>query len=340
MRKALSLAEQGFPKTRPNPMVGAVLVSKDQEIIGEGFHRAYGEPHAEVVCLNDAQLKGASADVIASSTLYVTLEPCAHSGKTPPCIDTIISHNIKKIVVSTLDPNPLVNGEGIAALQRAGIEVITGVLEKESQLLNKRFFCFHQKKRPYVILKWAQTIDGFIAQEDGTSKWISGESARGLVHKWRDEEMAIMIGTMTAILDNPFLTSRLVGGRNPVRIILDRELKIPTSFNVFDESAKTILFNELEDYNYGAAELVKIPFDADLLPHILDILYQRGLQSLIVEGGSKLLHSFIDLKLWDEARIVVNEKKFLKGIPAPKMTLPHEPTMSFLHDKDKLYIIS
>jgi diaminohydroxyphosphoribosylaminopyrimidine deaminase/5-amino-6-(5-phosphoribosylamino)uracil reductase len=339
MQAALMLAERGFPRTRPNPLVGAVLVADDGRILGEGFHAAYGGDHAEVACLKDAHQQGHLAPQIAAATLYVTLEPCAHTGKTPPCVEAILKAGIKKVIVACVDPNPLVQGKGIAALQQAGVDVQIGIMEAEARVLNKRFFCFHEQKRPYIILKWAQTHDGFMAKADGSSRWISGEAARGLVHKWRDEEMAIMVGTTTAILDNPYLTSRIIGGRNPVRVVLDRELKIPTSFNVFDESAQTILFNALENYSYGAAELIKVPFDQHLLPTIMKILYERNMTSLIVEGGPTLLRSFLDLQLWDEARIFVNEKVFGAGIAAPQLTLPARPVMTFAHEHDALYII-
>ena len=340
MRRALELAERGFPFTRPNPMVGAVLVL-DQQVIAEGWHVRLGDAHAEVSCFQDAADKNIDPKKIAAATLYVTLEPCAHTGKTPPCVEAILRRGVKNIVVGTLDPNPIVNGKGVRALEQGGASVTVGVLENECRALNKRFFCFHEKKRPYIIFKWAQTADGFIARKDNSSKWISGEAARGLVHKWRDEESAIMVGTNTVIFDNPYLTSRVQGGRNPVRVLIDREQKIPTSFHVFDESATTLLYNESEDYSYGAAELIKIPFDDKLLSTVVSDLHQRGVQSMIIEGGAALINSFIKSDLWDEARIFITEKTFGSGILAPTLKPPAalQPAMTLGTEQDRLFVI-
>ena len=315
---ALELAQKGFPNTRPNPMVGAVLVY-DRKVIAQGYHHGFGLPHAEIEAFNDAYSKGVSDELIAQSTLYVTLEPCCHFGKTPPCVDAIIKSGVKKVVVATQDPNPKVAGNGIQKLKQANVEVITGCLENQARKLNQRFFTFHEKKRPFVILKWAQTSDGYIARSDYSSKWISSELSRQLAHQWRDQEMAIMIGTNTAVHDNPKLTARVPNGRNPTRIILDRTQRVPTSFFVFDESAPVVIYNEQEDHSKNLLSLVKINFDDCVIQTILSDLCLRGIQSVIVEGGAKLLNSFLSAQLWDEARIFTGQEKFLKGIMAPKL---------------------
>jgi diaminohydroxyphosphoribosylaminopyrimidine deaminase/5-amino-6-(5-phosphoribosylamino)uracil reductase len=343
MQVALELARKGFPNTRPNPMVGAVFV-RDGNVIAQGYHRGYGLPHAEIEALNDAYNKGISDELIRQSTLYVTLEPCCHFGKTPPCVDAIIKSGVKKVIVSTLDPNPKVGGKGIQQLKQANIEVIVGCLEKESRQLNKRFFTYHEHKRPYVILKWAQTADGFIARSDYSSKWISNDQSRQLVHQWRDQEMAIMVGTNTAVFDNPKLTCRVPNGRNPIRIVLDRTQRVPTSFFVFDESAPVIIYNEQEDYSKNLISLVKINFDDSLIQTILSDLFARGIQSLIVEGGAKLLNSFLDAQIWDEARVFRGQESFKEGIKAPILNLEATPnkysSQKFNLDSDTLEIIS
>jgi diaminohydroxyphosphoribosylaminopyrimidine deaminase/5-amino-6-(5-phosphoribosylamino)uracil reductase len=247
------------------------------------------------------------------------LEPCCHFGKTPPCVDAIIKSGVKKVIVSTLDPNPKVGGKGIQQLKQANIEVIVGCLEKESRQLNKRFFTYHEHKRPYVILKWAQTADGFIARSDYSSKWISNDQSRQLVHQWRDQEMAIMVGTNTVVFDNPKMTCRVPNGRNPIRIVLDRTQRVPTSFFVFDESAPVIIYNEQEDYNKDFVSLVKVNFDDKLINTILSDLYDRGIQSLIVEGGAQLLNTFLINMNWDEARIFTGQVLFGEGIKAPEL---------------------
>jgi diaminohydroxyphosphoribosylaminopyrimidine deaminase/5-amino-6-(5-phosphoribosylamino)uracil reductase len=246
MKRCLDLAMQGCGSVAPNPMVGAVLVYSNK-IIGEGYHQQYGGPHAEVNCINSVLAE--NKKFIPNSTLYVSLEPCNHHGKTPPCSDLIIQHKIPELVIGCKDPFELVNGTGIEKLKKAGVNIHPFLLEKEAVELNKRFFHFHQKKRPYIILKWAQTDDGFIALPKGIPLKISNEITDQLVHRWRSEEAAIIVGTNTAINDNPSLTNRLWGGANPIRIIIDKNLKVPTDHKIYDQSSVTYIFNEIEEKN-------------------------------------------------------------------------------------------
>ena len=295
MLRCLELAKSGLGKVAPNPLVGCVIVYKDK-IIGEGFHRKYGGPHAEVHAVNsvidDAKLK--------ESTLYVNLEPCSHYGKTPPCTDLIIRKKIKKVVIGCRDVYAEVDGKGIEKLKKAGIEVITGVLEEESREINKRFFTYHQKKRPYIILKWAQTLDGFIDKRRDHRKVkdarITNEISRSLVHKWRTEEQGIMVGTETAIADNPKLNVRNWTGKNPLRIAVDRSLRIPETHHLLDRSVPTLIFCEKEKENKENLKFYKINFANQSLQEMLDLMYKNNIQSIIVEGGEKLLNSFIKIK--------------------------------------------
>lgn len=320
MGRCLELAEQGLGFVAPNPMVGCLLEYQGQ-IVAEGFHRRYGSEHAEVDALKGVE----DPKILAQGTLYVSLEPCSHFGKTPPCAEFLVRKGIRKVVVATLDPNPKVSGEGVAYLKNNGVEVEVGMLSTEAKELNKRFFTFHENARPYVILKWAETADGFIAKEDYTSKWISSEASRKLVHRWRAEESAVLVGTHTVIHDNPSLTARgesnVDGSRDPIRIVIDRSLKIPTSFSIFDERAKTILYNEIENYDYPPATLVKIDFSRDIIPQILSDLHSRKVLSVIVEGGAATLSSFLAVDTWDEARVFVGRQNFSKGIKAPKLSI-------------------
>ena len=330
MRRALELAGHGLGTVSPNPMVGCVLVNQDK-IIGEGWHQTYGGAHAEVNAINAVHDKSA----LSKSTLYVNLEPCSHHGKTPPCADLIISSGIKHVVVANQDPNPLVAGQGISKLRNAGIEVLEGVLKDQGDLLNKRFFTFHQKKRPYIILKWAETSDGFIARPNHDSKWISNEHSRQLVHKYRAEEDAIMVGRKTAKYDNPELTVRLWSGTNPVRIVIDPELSLDNRIKLYDGSVPTLCYNRIKNVTSENLELVKIPKEG-IIPFILNDLYQRNIQSLLVEGGATLLNSFILPGYWDEARVFVAAKKFEKGVKAPFMKI--DPRHQRLIDQDELNI--
>ncbi len=327
MRRCLELAKLGSGNTAPNPMVGAVVVHNDR-IIGEGYHRQYGQAHAEVNAINAVK----NRELLKKSTIYVNLEPCAHFGKTPPCADLITKMKIPRVVIGCVDTFAKVSGKGIEKLRQANCEVKLGVLEQESQELNKRFFTFHSKKRPYIILKWAETIDGFIdieraANEDAKSYWITNLTAKKLVHKWRTEEAAFMIGTNTAINDNPQLTVREWLGRNPVRIVIDNSLRLPSNLRLFDHEARTIVFNSQKNTRINNIEFVKIDFK-NTLQEILNVLYSLEIQSIMVEGGSILLNSFIENNLWDEARIFVGNKKFYKGVKAPVFNAnPHKTTM-------------
>ena len=323
MKRALELAQKGFGSVAPNPMVGCVIVV-DDKIIAEGYHRQYGQPHAEVNAINAVTDK----EILKQSTLYVTLEPCSHFGKTPPCADLIIEHKIPTVVIGSLDPNVLVSGKGIEKLVNAGINVKSGIMEEECKKLNKRFFTFHKKKRPYIILKWAQTKDGFIDQErteDSTQKalQISNKDSKKLLHKWRSEEQAIMVGTNTALLDNPQLTVREVEGNNPLRVTIDKWLRIPKTFHLFDKTTPTLVFTAINEPSVTNLEFIKIDFELPVIPQMTAELHKRNITSLLVEGGEQLLNSFIDSGYWDEARVFVSEQLINKGVKAPILkTLP------------------
>ncbi len=311
MQRALDLAVLGTGSVSPNPRVGCVVVHEGK-IIGEGWHRQYGGPHAEVNAIQSVS----DASLLPFSTLYVNLEPCSHFGKTPPCADLLIEKKVKKVVVANLDSNPLVAGSGIKKMRAAGIEVITGVLEKRGRELNKRFFTFVEKQRPYIILKWAQTSDGFMAHENYESKWITGELARQQVHQWRSEEDAVLVGTRTAAHDNPQLTVRDWSGRNPTRVVLDRFLRLSEKLHLFDRSQPTLCYNVLKHEEHSNLKLIRID-ENDFLPQLLRDLYQRKIQSVIVEGGAQTLCHFINGGVWDEARIFISPRSFIKGIAAP-----------------------
>ncbi len=311
MQRAFDLARNGIGHVSPNPLVGCVIVH-NKRIIGEGWHQKYGEAHAEVNAINTAEDKA----LLKEATVYVTLEPCSHFGKTPPCTDLLISSCVKKVVIANVDTNPKVAGEGIKRMRAAGIEVVTGILDKEGREFNKRFFTFIEKRRPYIILKWAQTTDGFIARHNRDSKWISNEYSRQLVHKWRTEEDAILVGTKTAEFDNPKLNVRDWAGRNPTRIVIDRFLKLPESLHLFDRSQKTICYNLLKHEEQENLLLIRIP-EENFIEELVADLYKRNIQSIIIEGGAQTLQSFVDANLWDEARVFTGEKSFGKGIKTP-----------------------
>lgn len=319
MKRCLDLAVKGLGQVAPNPMVGCVIVY-DDEIIGEGYHEQYGQAHAEVNAINSVKSK----EFLKKSTLYVNLEPCSHFGKTPPCADLIIENKIPYVVIGSIDTNSLVSGKGIEKLAKAGIDVKVGVMEAECKNLNKRFFTYHEKKRPYIILKWAQTSDGFIdakRNEENTSKpiQISNSDSKKLLHLWRSQEQAIIIGTNTALLDNPQLTVREVKGKNPLRITIDKWLRIPKHFNLFDKSTPTLIFTSIDEPSQKNLEYVKIDFEKTIIPQVLKELYKRNIQSLLVEGGELLLKSFIDEGFWDSARVFVSDKELKKGVTAPIM---------------------
>lgn len=310
MQRALELAELGRGNVSPNPMVGCVVVHEGK-IIGEGWHRKYGEAHAEVNAINSIEDKSQ----LTQSTVYVTLEPCSHHGKTPPCADLLIEHKVNKAVIAIQDSNPMVGGQGIAKLRAAGIDVDVGLLRQEADELNKRFFTSMNQKRPYIILKWAQTADEYVARENYDSKWISNEYSRKLVHKWRAEEDAILVGTNTARYDNPQLNVRHWEGSDPVRIVIDKNLNLSKDLKLFDGSQSTICYSLLKSDN-GSIEYVQVD-EKNLLNDILADLHKRKIQSVIVEGGAHLLNAFIAQNLWDEARIFTSTTTFGKGISAP-----------------------
>jgi diaminohydroxyphosphoribosylaminopyrimidine deaminase/5-amino-6-(5-phosphoribosylamino)uracil reductase len=319
MKRCLEIAQDGLGFVSPNPMVGSVIVHNDR-IIGEGYHKKFGGPHAEVNAINSVT----NPELLSQSTLYVNLEPCSHQGKTPPCTDLIIENRISRVVISNVDPHKMVMGKGIQKLRDAGIDVITDVLKKEGDELNRRFFTFHRKFRPYIILKWAQTADGFIDRErDNTipqkPTWITNEQARMLVHKWRSEEQSILVGTNTVFLDNPKLNVRDWVGNNPVRILIDRRLRLPRNLNLFDGSSKTLVFTECEEEESDIKNLdfITVEFDEYLPEHILGELWRRNILSVIIEGGTKTLQTFINAGLWDEARVFTGNKYFINGIKAP-----------------------
>ncbi len=296
-------------------MVGAVLVYNDI-IIGEGYHQQYGQAHAEVNCIESVAAE--NKHLIEKSILYVSLEPCTHFGKTPPCADLIIKHKIPTVVIGCRDIFAAVDGKGIEKLKAAGVKVTVGVLENEAIDLNKRFFTFHKHQRPYIILKWAQSKNEKISGINGERVFISNEFTNRLVHQWRTEEAAIMVGTNTALKDNPALTARLYPGKNPVRLVIDMNLKLPHTLQLFDITVKTIVFNQQKNEAGAMLSFYKINSREKTIPQILNILYTLQIQSVIVEGGAKLLQAFIDDNLWDEARVITNlELKIAGGINAP-----------------------
>ena len=317
MQRCLQLALLGAGNVAPNPMVGTVLVHEDV-IIGEGYHKRYGEAHAEVNCINSVSEHNRT--LIEKSTIYVSLEPCAHFGKTPPCADLIIANRIPEVVIGCKDNYLEVNGKGIEKLRSAGIDVISGILEKEAVELNKRFFTFHKQGRPYIILKWAESSDRKIAKSDFTKIAISNEFSNRIVHKWRSEEAAIMVGTNTALYDNPSLTTRLWEGNNPARILLDKNLKVPASHHLLNGQTATIIFNSIKNETGEKIFYNKLAEEELVIQQILKKLHQQKIQSVIIEGGAKLLQSFIDEGYWDEARVITNEQLIIgEGINAPEL---------------------
>jgi diaminohydroxyphosphoribosylaminopyrimidine deaminase / 5-amino-6-(5-phosphoribosylamino)uracil reductase len=317
MDRCLQLAQLGQGRTGTNPMVGSVLVHEGV-VIGEGYHEQYGQAHAEVNCLYS--VKADHLPLIERSTLYVSLEPCAHFGKTPPCADLIIEKRIPKVVIGCRDPFPLVDGKGIEKLQGAGVEVILGVREDLCRELNKRFFTFHTKHRPYIVLKWAQTADGSIANGNYRRLRISNPMTNRLVHCWRSEEMAILVGTNTALFDDPELTTRLWPGPNPVRLVVDMGLRLPASLKLFDGQHRTIVFNKLRHSEHFNLLYYQVSEDASLVHQLLDVLYGLKIQSVLVEGGAALLQTFIDEGMWDEVRVITNEERsVVSGLPAPRI---------------------
>lgn len=311
MRRALELARNGAGYVSPNPLVGCVIVHNDV-IVGEGWHKQYGGPHAEVNAIESVEDKS----ILEHCTLYVNLEPCTHTGKTPPCVDLVIRHKLGQVVVANEDPNPLVAGNGIRKLRDAGIPVTSGILAEAGYQLNRRFFTYMLKKRAHVILKWAETSDGFIARKSNDSKWISDAYSRQLVHKWRTEEDAILVGSGTAALDNPLLNVRNWTGRNPVRVVIDRHLKLASNLHLFDGKQRTICYNLVKDESRDNLTFVKLP-DEKMVESLVKDLFDQKIQSVIVEGGAGILNAFVDAGVWDEARIFVSPHTFSDGVPAP-----------------------
>ena len=321
MERCIELAMLGLGTVSPNPMVGAVIVCDDR-IIGEGYHQKFGEAHAEVIAIQNVFAVFTDAEKrLKRSTIYVSMEPCSHYGKTPPCADLIISNNIPKVIVGCRDPFSKVDGKGIEKLKDAGIEVIEGIMESECLELNKRFYTRVQKQRPYIILKWAQSRDGFFAPFDGEQKWITSSPSKQLVHRWRSEEDAILIGKRTAEIDNPQLNVREWRGADPVRVIVDRNLELPNDLNVFDQSQETIIFNELKTEIIEKTRYLQLENFDTLLPQLICYqLYLMDIQSIIIEGGAKMLSLFISAGLWDEARVFTGPEHWGKGILAPTLS--------------------
>ena len=318
IKRCIELAKNGLGTTYPNPMVGSVIVY-DGKIIGEGWHKKAGEPHAEVNAINSVKDKS----LLQKATIYVSLEPCSHFGKTPPCCNLIIENKIPNVVIGTVDSNVKVAGNGIKKLIEAGIQVNVGVLEKECHDLNKRFFTFHEKKRPYIILKWAQSQDGFIAPSEKLEKkpvWITNPYSRQMVHKWRSEEQAILVGTQTVIDDNPKLDTRDWAGDNPIRLALDQNNRIPENSQILNNQVKTILFSKSKTAVIKENTTFEcIDFQKNVAKQIVESLYEHQIQSVIIEGGSQTLQTFIDAKLWDEARVFIGNIHFTNGKKAPQL---------------------
>ncbi len=346
MRRCLELARLGAGLVAPNPMVGSVLVysnpdTGEERIIGEGYHEKYGEKHAEANCI--AAVSEDDRPLIARSTIYVSLEPCAHYGKQPPCADLIIRERIPKAVVGCRDPFPEVDGKGIERLRAAGVDVEVGLMEAECNDLNKRFFTFYQKHRPYIILKWARSADGKIAASERGRTLISNEYSNRLVHRWRSEEAGILVGTRTAITDDPALTARLWSGPDPIRLVIDKELRLPSSLKLFDGTVRTVVFNLRRHEEGGAFEYYQLSPDSSIVHQIIVALMQLRIQSVLVEGGSRLLQSFIDEGYWDEARVITNTGLMLPGgLPEPELgvvsasrleTLEEDTIRYFLHEQ-------
>ncbi len=321
IQRCLQLAKNGLGNTYPNPLVGSVIVHKGK-IIGEGYHRKAGEPHAEVNAVNSVKNK----ELLKEATLYVNLEPCAHHGRTPACSRMIVDLQIPRVVVGCRDSFDKVDGKGIEIMRNAGIDVTVGILEKEARELNKRFFTFHEKKRPFVILKWAQTLDGFIDFERNPDtpiqpNWITDEYARVSVHKMRSEEQAILVGTNTAEKDNPSLNVRDWDGKNPLRIVFDKNLRLPKNLSLFDGTIPTLVLTEKEKQSENNLQFLKVAFDKTLLQQLFYHLYKADIQSIIVEGGTKTINHFLEANLWDEAKVYIGNTFFHKGVKAPEIKI-------------------
>ena len=331
IKRCIELAKNGLGTTYPNPLVGCIIVNEN-EIIGEGWHKKSGEAHAEVVAINSVENK----DLFKNATIYVSLEPCSHYGKTPPCADLIVKYQIPNVVIGTIDPNSKVAGTGVKKLLEAGINVTVGILEDECNELNKRFFTFHKNKRPFIILKWAESSDGFISPNiklEQKPVWITNEFSRQLVHKWRREEQAILIGTQTVIDDNPTLTVRDWVGENPIRIVIDRNNKISKESHIFDNQAQTIVFSSLEiESELDNIKFVKIDFNKNGTTEMVNFLYENQIQSVIIEGGRHTIQSFIDANLWDEARVFQGNVYMENGTKAPVLNMKSSTKKAIKND--------
>lgn len=331
IKRCIELAQKALGKTYPNPLVGSVIVYNG-EIIGEGYHKKDGEPHAEINAINSVK----NRELLKDSTIYVSLEPCSHFGKTPPCANKIIEIGFKKVVIGTLDSHEKVNGKGKKLIEDAGIEVVSGILDEECKELNKRFFTFHQKKRPFIVLKWAQSGDGFM-DKDFKPFQIGNPLTKQFVHQLRSEEHAILVGTNTALHDNPSLTTREVVGRNPVRILIDFDLKVPENFNVFNEEAPTLVLNSIKNSVEGHIQFIKIEKE-NFIENLMKTLYERQIQSVLVEGGRFTLQQFIDAGIWDEAIIIRNKNLELEnGTHAPNFPAKSYKTEIFRNNNVKFY---
>lgn len=331
MKRALELAERGRGSVSPNPMVGCVIVHEGK-IIGEGWHQKYGEAHAEVNAVDSVEDKS----LLAESTCYVTLEPCSHFGKTPPCCDMLVRNQLKRVVIAVEDSHPLVRGRGIKRMQQGGIEVEIGLMEREARQLNARFFTAIEKQRPYIILKWAQTADGFIARKNYDSKWISNSQSRQQVHRWRADEDAIMVGTNTAHYDNPRLNVRGLEGADPVRVVIDKSLRLSDELYLFDHQQPTLCYNLIKDEKSEGLGYIKLPEDT-FLEALFEDLKQRKIRSVLVEGGSLLLSGLIEKGMWDEARVFKSPTEFEEGIAAPELTLRETESLEVADDKLNIY---
>jgi diaminohydroxyphosphoribosylaminopyrimidine deaminase/5-amino-6-(5-phosphoribosylamino)uracil reductase len=311
MRRCIGLAELGLGNTRPNPLVGAVVVHEGQ-MIGEGFHERYGGPHAEV----NAVAAVSDKSLLGGASLYVNLEPCAHHGKTPPCAEMLVRLGIKRVFIGMKDPYPLVAGKGIRMLEEAGVRVSCGILEEECRELNRRFLTFHEKKRPYILLKWAQSLDGIMGSGNRERLFLTGDTVQKLVHKWRSEEAAILVGPDTALLDNPRLTLRCWKGNQPLRVLVDRHLRVPETHALYDRSSPTVVFNMLKEEKHKNLELIALE-DKDFLAGVMERLHAMNIQSVMVEGGAAILEELLRQNLWDEARLIQTDRPVGKGVRAP-----------------------
>lgn len=340
MKRCLELAVLGTGKTSPNPMVGSVIVWND-EVIGEGYTSPYGGPHAEVNAVQSVIAKYGeeqAKEKFSESTIYVSLEPCAHFGKTPPCADMIVAMGFKKAVIACLDPFAKVNGLGLQKLQEGGIITEVGILEEEAKWVNRRFFTKLKEFRPYVILKWAETSDGYFAPIEG-QRWISNQASKQLVHKWRSEEDAILVGKRTAEIDNPSLTVREWEGKNPKRVLIDKQLELSDNLAIYDDSAETIIFNAQKTDWQGSRKYIELEnFDLYLPQQILYQLYLMDIQSIIIEGGKKTLDLFIQAGLWDEARVFVGKEEWREGLKAPQFVGKLKESILVGSDRLNIYI--